>query len=102
MRLELFPRKGGPACGGLTLWTVEPLGRTWGVTTAGICDVEVPQAVQRAGLATFLNMEAIQYLQTSGMGFVEAQTMQSNTAARGLYEKLGFEQVDEGIVLRKS
>ena len=60
------------------------------------------QAVQRSGLATFLNVEAIRYLQTSGMGLVEVQTMQQNTAARGLYEKLGFEQVDQGIVLRKS
>jgi ribosomal protein S18 acetylase RimI-like enzyme len=58
--------------------------------------------VQRIGLATFLNVEAIRYLQTSGMGLVEAQTMQQNTAARGLYEKLGFKQVDQGIVLRKS
>jgi GNAT superfamily N-acetyltransferase len=102
VRLGLLSRKGGPPCGGLTLWTVEPLGRTWGVTTAGLCEVEVPQAMQRTGLATFLNTEAIRYLQTSGMGLVEAQTMQHNTAARGLYEKLGFEQVDEGIVLRKS
>jgi ribosomal protein S18 acetylase RimI-like enzyme len=102
VRLQLLPRQGGPPCGGLTLWTVEPLGRTWCVATAGLCDVEIPRAVQRIGLATFLNVEAIRYLQTSGMGLVEAQTMQQNTAARGLYEKLGFKQVDQGIVLRKS
>jgi ribosomal protein S18 acetylase RimI-like enzyme len=102
VRLQLLPRKGGPPCGGLTLWTVEPLGRTWGVATAGLCNVEITQSVQRSGLATFLNVEAIRYLQTSGMGLAEAQTMQQNTAARGLYEKLGFREVDQGIVLRKS
>lgn len=102
VRLELLPRKGGPPCGGLTIWNVEPLGRSWGVATAGLHDLQVPPELQRSGLATFLNFEAIKYLQTSGMGLVEAQTMRQNTAAIGLYEKLGFEQVDQGVVLRKA
>ena len=102
VRLELLPRKGGPPCGGLTVWTVEPLGRTWGVPTAGLQDLQVPADLQRSGLATYLNTEAIKYLATSGMGLVEAQTMRQNTAALGLYEKLGFKQVDEGVVLRKA
>lgn len=102
VRLELLPRKGGPACGGLTLWTIEPLGRSWGSASAGLCDLEVPPEMQRGGLATFLNTEAIKFLKTSGMGLVEAQTMRQNTAALGLYEKLGFEQVDQGVVMRKA
>ncbi len=101
IRLELLPRKGGPPCGGLTLWTIEPLGRNWGAASAGLCGLEVPAELQRSGLATFLNVEAIKFLKTSGMGLVEAQTMQQNTAALGLYEKLGFQRVDQGIVLRK-
>ena len=102
VRLELLPRKGGPACGGLTLWTIEPLGRSWGFASAGLCDLRVPPELQRGGLATYLNTEAIKFLKTSGMGLVEAQTMQQNSAALGLYEKLGFEQVDQGVVLRKA
>ena len=102
VRLELLPRKGGPPCGGLTIWNVEPLGRSWGVATAGLHDLQVPPDLQRGGLATYLNIEAIKYLQSSRMGLVEAQTMRQNTAAIGLYQKLGFQEVDQGVVLRKA
>jgi ribosomal protein S18 acetylase RimI-like enzyme len=33
---------------------------------------------------------------------VEAQTMHRNAAACGLYQKLGFTQVDQGLVFRKN
>ena len=53
------------------------------------------------GLATFLLGEAFDRLQNRGIVLVEAQTMQDNAPALAMYEKLGFETVDEGVVFRK-
>ena len=67
----------------------------------GLIDLEVCDAERRQGLATFLLSEAFRHFQTQGMTLVEAQTMQHNTAALGLYQKLGFEAIDHGAVFRK-
>ncbi len=82
-------------------WDVEPLSTAWGAPAAGMFDLDVPAEQRRKGLATFLLGEAFERLRTRGILLVEAQTMQDNTPALKLYEKLGFKKVDEGIVYRK-
>ena len=68
---------------------------------SGLLDVQVAPAAQHSGLATFLISEALKELHHQGIGMVEAQTMERNTAAIGLYEKLGFKRIDSGAVYRK-
>jgi ribosomal protein S18 acetylase RimI-like enzyme len=82
-------------------WDVEPLSTAWGRPTAGMFDLSVGTDQRRKGLATFLLGEAFERLRSRGILLVEAQTMQQNTPALALYAKLGFKQVDEGIVYRK-
>jgi ribosomal protein S18 acetylase RimI-like enzyme len=82
-------------------WDVEPLSTRWGVPTAGMLDLRVVSDRRRQGLATFLLSEAFVRLHGRGIVLVEAQTMQNNTPALALYEKLGFRTVDEGVVYRK-
>jgi GNAT superfamily N-acetyltransferase len=82
-------------------WDVEPLSTSWGAPAAGMFDLEVPSDQRRKGLATFLLAEAFDRLRTRGIRMVEAQTMHNNAPALKLYEKLGFQKVDEGIVYRK-
>jgi ribosomal protein S18 acetylase RimI-like enzyme len=101
-RFTVVPRDGsGSACGHLLAWSIEPLSHQWNGHAAGMFQVEIDESLQRCGLATFLNGEAMLQLQLAGISLVEVQTMQSNTAALGLYKKLGFQPVDEGLVLRK-
>ena len=64
-------------------------------------DLHVESALRRSGLATFLLTEAFARLRNRGIVLVEAQTMQNNTPALALYNKLGFTKVDEGVVYRK-
>lgn len=97
----LYSRDGGPACGHILAWSIEPLSHQWMVHAAGIYHVQIDQSLHRRGLATYLHGEALMQLQLSGISLVEAQTMQHNTAALGLYRKLGFKQVDEGLVMRR-
>ena len=82
-------------------WTMDPLASTWGVRAAGLIELEVDPARRRHGLATCLLAESFRQIQLQGFSLVEAQVMQSNEPAIGLYNKLGFKEVDQGSVLRK-
>jgi ribosomal protein S18 acetylase RimI-like enzyme len=82
-------------------WDVEPLSTSWGAPAVGMFDLEVHSNERRKGLATYLLVESFERLRTRGIMLVEAQTMQQNEPAIKLYTKLGFKQVDEGIVYRK-
>jgi GNAT superfamily N-acetyltransferase len=82
-------------------WDIEPLSTAWGRPTAGMFDLSVPSDQRRKGLATFLLGEAFERLRNRGILLIEAQTMQQNAPALAMYHKLGFKQVDEGVMYRK-
>lgn len=82
-------------------WDIEPLSTAWGRPTAGMFDLSVPTAERRRGLATFLLSEAFERLRNRGILLIEAQTMQQNAPAIAAYTKLGFQQIDEGVLYRK-
>ena len=101
-RFDLLPRQGGPPLASATFWTMEALSRSWGVNAVGLIELEVDSTRRREGLATFLLGEAFRQIQSSlGVSLIEAQTMHANAAARGLYHKLGFHEIDQGAVYRK-
>lgn len=102
LRFEVVPREGGAACGSVGFWHIEPLASDWRTTAVGLIDMEVQPSFQRGGLATFLCCESIKLIKTIGVELIEVQTMVRNTAALGLYHKLGFRDVEQGVVLRKS
>jgi ribosomal protein S18 acetylase RimI-like enzyme len=101
-RFHLYPRGGNEPVASVTYWHIEPLASSWGVHAVGVLDLEVAPAARRQGLATFLLGESLRQLQSHGVTVVEAQTMAANEAALGLYRRLGFQPVDQGIVLRKT
>lgn len=98
---DLLSRQGGPPLASVTFWDMEPLASSWGVHAVGLTDLEVHPEHRRQGLATFLLSEAFRQLQQHQVALVEAQTMERNQAAIGLYESLGFELVNQGAVYRK-
>jgi GNAT superfamily N-acetyltransferase len=101
-RFHLYPRTGDAAAASVSYWHVEPLASSWGVHAVGVMDLEVASGARRQGLATFLLGESLRQLQSHGVTLVEAQTMLSNEPALGLYRKLGFQPLEQGIVLRRS
>jgi len=101
-RFRLVSRPGDELLAEATFWNIEPLASSWGVHAVGLTDLEVCESQRRQGVATFLLSEAFRHFQTQGMTMVEAQTMEHNTAALALYQKLGFETIDSGVVLRKA
>jgi len=101
VQFELVSRARDESWAKATFWNIEPLSTSWGVSASGILDLVVDEARRRQGLATCLLGEALSRLQQQGTTLVEAQTMQHNEAARGLYHHLGFGEEDSGTVLRK-
>ncbi len=101
VEFQLLGRNLGEQLASATLRSVDQSSTNAGVRTSGLVDVRVaPQALHQ-GLATFLLSEVLKELHQHGVGIVEAQTMQRNTAAIGLYRKLGFDKTDSGAVYRK-
>ena len=68
---------------------------------AGLIEMSVDPAHRRKGLSIFLLSEAFRHFIREGITVVEAQAMQHNSAALGMYHKLGFQQVGQGSVFRK-
>jgi GNAT superfamily N-acetyltransferase len=101
IRFSAAKMSGGLSLGDVWFWDIEPLSTSWGLPTAGMFDLHVESALRRSGLGTFLLTEAFARLHNRGIMLVEAQTMQNNTPALALYNKLGFTKVDEGVVYRK-
>ena len=100
-RFELAPRGGGPALAQATFRSMDPSGASGFAREAGLIDLVVHPDHRRQGLATFLLSEAFAAFARLGIMLVEAQTMCYNSAALGLYQKLGFQQVGQGSVFRK-
>ncbi|MFV2068855.1 MAG: GNAT family N-acetyltransferase [Pirellulales bacterium] len=101
MRLQIVSNRSTSVLASTTFWNIEPLATSWGISAAGILDLESTESSRRQGYATFLLSEAFRRLRSEGVRLIEVQTMRHNEAARALYRRLGFVEVDRGAVLRK-
>jgi len=100
-RFELAERNAKTPAASVRFWVMETFAGGWGAHAAGLIDLEVVANDRRRGLATFLVSESLRRMASRGIALVEVQTMVGNSAARKLYQKLGFQEVDEGIAYRK-
>jgi ribosomal protein S18 acetylase RimI-like enzyme len=100
-RLQLSQQGGVDPLAQITTWNMEPLASGWGLQACGLRDLEVSQPHRRQGMATLLLNETFRQVQVQGISLIEAQVMAGNEAALGLYLKLGFTEIDQGVVLKK-
>jgi GNAT superfamily N-acetyltransferase len=98
---ELRPRGSDRPVASVVLWDMQPLADAWGRHAVGLVQMHTAEGVRRNGLGTYLAGEALKQMDAHGVEIVHTQAMCHNAAALGLYRKLGFAQVDEGIVFRK-
>jgi ribosomal protein S18 acetylase RimI-like enzyme len=92
----------GAVCGCVTFWDLTRQPGAWGAHEMGLIDLEIKAEGRHQGLGTFLVGEALKHMHAAGMALAEAQIDEQNQPALGLFRKLGFGQVDRGIVLRKN
>jgi ribosomal protein S18 acetylase RimI-like enzyme len=98
---NLAESTGAASVGTARFWTMDTFAAGWGAQAAGLYDLEVTADRRRHGIATFLVSDALRRLAAQGIALVEVQTMAENAAALALYRKLGFREVDQGIVYRR-
>ena len=101
-RFELVPRTGGRPIASAAFRSIEASGTTSLGQAAGLVNIAVDPAYQRRGLAMFLLAEAFRQFLRLGIMHVEVQAPQANTAVLGVFRKLGFQQVEQGGVWKKT
>jgi ribosomal protein S18 acetylase RimI-like enzyme len=98
---DIVSTSSGELFGSVTYWMIEPLSTSRQTPIAGLTRLSIVEEMRGRGLASYLNSESLKALREAGIKQVEVQTMTSNKAAIGLYKKLGFQEIDCGIILRK-
>lgn len=84
-----------------SFWDMQPHSAGWGLCTSGLFDLYVTPEWRRQGCASYMLGEAFRMLRRRGIATIEAQTMASNEAALAFYQKLGFTEIDHGLIFRK-
>ena len=100
LRYEMVDRATREPIGSALAWEMDSFGRAWRLPSAGLTNVEIVESRRRQGYGRLLLHSILKHLQAQRIGLIEVQTMQRNNAACGLYETLGFAQVDRGHVYR--
>ncbi|MEM6799468.1 MAG: GNAT family N-acetyltransferase, partial [Planctomycetota bacterium] len=101
LAFSLTRRRDEAVLASVRFWDIEPLASSWGIRTAGLCDLFVEPDYRRGGLGSYLLAEAFKEVQRRGISMIEAHTIADNAPALEFYKKLGFTQVDGGTVLRR-
>jgi ribosomal protein S18 acetylase RimI-like enzyme len=81
-------------------WEMYPLQRAWNAEAVGIIDVHVEPQYRNQGLGTYLMAQILKHYRDNGLTLAEIQTMARNQAACRLYQRLGFCEVDRGVIYR--
>ncbi|MGL4461143.1 MAG: GNAT family N-acetyltransferase [Planctomycetia bacterium] len=97
---ELIHRTNQAPIGTAWVWEMETYVRSWGVHSVGVTNFQIVESERRKGYGKLLLYSILKHLKEQGIGLVEVQTMERNQAARGMYDRLGFSQVDSGHVYR--
>ena len=81
-------------------WEMYPVQKSWGVEAVGIVDVNVEPEYRKQGLGTFLMIQILRHFRENGLKLAEVQTMARNTVACRLFQRIGFREIDRGIIYR--
>ncbi len=98
----LRDRVSGEVAARAAAWEMLGFCRDTGAPTFGIIDLTVREDLRRQGLAKFLLVHLLRYVQEQCFSLVEVQADETNEPAGQLFRGLGFGQVDTGRVYRKA
>ncbi len=100
-RFDLVIRGQSQAVATALFRSMEPSGTTGVGRAAGLIELSIAETQRRRGLATFLLNEAFRQFLRQGIVRVEVQTGEANTAAIGVFLKLGLQPTGRGGVWKK-
>jgi len=97
---ELRSKESGQVLAQAHGWEMYPLQKTWNAEAVGIVEVQVLPEFRNQGVGTYLMSQLLKHYRENGLTLAEVQTMVRNVAACRLYQRLGFQEVDRGVVYR--
>lgn len=100
-RFDVVLRAGGSPVASATFRGMESAGATSAGRTAGLIALSVDEPYRRRGLAVFLLSEAFRQFLRQGIMHVEVQARQTDAVALAMFQKLGFQPVDQGGMWRR-
>jgi predicted N-acetyltransferase YhbS len=101
IRFHLIDKDSGSYWGQVTFWDMEPLASGWGQRCMGLYDLKIDDQKRREGRATYLVGESLRQLAAQGVALVEVQIPEQDAATLGVFSKLGFKPIGEGLRLEK-
>jgi ribosomal protein S18 acetylase RimI-like enzyme len=84
-----------------SLWEMETYNARWNQHAVGLVELETAPEFRRRGLAKFLLAQLMLHLHEQFFTLLEAHAPEGDAALSGLFEKLGFRQVDTGRAFRR-
>jgi ribosomal protein S18 acetylase RimI-like enzyme len=100
-RFSVFNKAKREYCGSVSFWDMQPLSLESPAMSRGLYDLRIDPGQRRGGMATYLVGEAMRQLAQNGVGRIEVQVRDSDTASLGVFRKLGFETVTQGYLMSK-
>jgi len=97
----LLPKTTGVPVAEAKFWDIEPLASSWGVHAMGLVSIEVCSKSNECAVATHFFGEIFRQFQAIGITLVEFQLQTDETLAIEVCCKLGFEEIDQGILFQK-
>lgn len=97
---ELRLKEGGAMVARARGWEMDPMQKTWHSQAVGIVDMQVEPEYRGQGLGTYFTAQILKHYRENGLTLAEVQAMTRNQAACRLYQRLGFQEVDRGVIYR--
>ncbi len=102
VRFRLMPKGGGPEVAAATVSGLDLYVDTWNQRAIGVADLEVNDDSRRQGHGQALLIEIIRRMRQEQVALAEAHIAEDNPGALATFKSVGFQQVDRGVVYRKS
>lgn len=102
LRFALRGKGGGPRYAAVTVVGLDLYMPRWQERVIGMLDLEVVPEHRRRGYGQMLIAEVCRRLREEMITVAEVHVSEGNAGGLGLFESVGFERVDVGVVFRKS
>jgi ribosomal protein S18 acetylase RimI-like enzyme len=102
LRFVLVPKTGGEPTAGVTIVGLDLYLPRWQERVIGLTNLTVPEEERRKGFGQVLLLEVARRLREELVNKLEAHVSETNPVAMRVFESTGFQQVDTGVVYRKS
>ena len=101
-RFSVFNKAKREYCGSVSFWDMQPISLESPAMSRGLYDLRIDAAQRRGGMATYLVGEALSQLAQNGVGRIEVQVRDSDSASLGVFDKLGFETQTQRYLMSKA